>query len=188
MFAGRLRGFAAVAEHPLASSLTSRATVLLRPRKPHARYLLLRRHASRLSHRHQMVSPDSCRRIVVKVGSAVVTREDECGMALGRLASIVEQLSELQLQGRQMILVTSGAVAFGKQLLAQQNIMARSLRQTLRPGQGKKTIDPRACSAAGQGGLISLYQSMFQQYGITCAQVSGKVPRGSYPTPRNNHT
>ena len=70
--------------------------------------------------------------------------------------------------------VTSGAVAFGKQILTSQANMVQSLEQSF----GKKaggatggTIDPRACSAAGQGGLIALYDSMFNQYGIQTAQV-----------------
>jgi len=74
-------------------------------------------------------------------------------------------------------MVTSGAVAFGKQKLRQEILMSRSLREAVGKdgkflvSKNQFQIDPRACAASGQSGLMALYSAMFSQYGVSTAQV-----------------
>merc|ERR1711884_536872 len=100
--------------------------------------------------------------------------------ALGRLASITEQVAELQNRGHECIMITSGAVAFGKQKLGQELLMSMSMRDTLQTNSNTKDEIQslmksgslkRPNAAVGQSGLQALYETMFRNYGIMVAQV-----------------
>lgn len=97
------------------------------------------------------------RRIVVKLGTQVVTH-DGVELALGRLMGIVESLARLRLGGREIVLVSSGAVGLGMRVLGlTERPRSLGLRQ--------------ACAAVGQGQLIETYTRAFSQLGVTAAQV-----------------
>lgn len=61
----------------------------------------------------------------------MVTRHTDNRLALGRLGALVEQLHALVRSGRQVILVTSGAVCVGRQVLRQQHILNSSPLQMM---------------------------------------------------------
>src|SRR3954469_15089689 len=96
-------------------------------------------------------------RIVVKLGTHVVTH-DGVELALGRLMGLVESLARLRHAGREVLLVTSGAVGMGMRVLGlKERPRSLGLRQ--------------ACAAVGQGHLMGVYTQAFAQHGVTAAQV-----------------
>ncbi|KAH1199107.1 Delta-1-pyrroline-5-carboxylate synthase 1 [Glycine max] len=109
----------------------------------------------------------SVKRVVVKVGTAVVTRSDG-RLALGRLGALCEQLKELNNNDYEVILVTSGAVGLGRQRLRYRRLVNSSFSDLQNP-QGD--LDGKACAAVGQSSLMALYDIMFSQLDVTSSQL-----------------
>lgn len=95
-------------------------------------------------------------RIVIKFGTNILTNE-EGEVSLPRIYSFIEDVSKLKKSGKEVILVTSGAVGLGKKKLNLENTDAVALKQ--------------ACAAIGQSKLMSLYESAFDQYDLPVAQI-----------------
>ena len=109
--------------------------------------------------------------IVVKVGTGVVSRADG-SVAIGRVASVVEQIAQLRLQGKRVVLVASGAIGVGANRIHEQAVLSKSIRAHLiNPCAGDKPSSARARAAAGQGGLMGLYDTLFSQYSVACGQL-----------------
>src|SRR5216117_2414044 len=100
---------------------------------------------------------NEAKRIVVKLGSNLFFNEGGA-IALGRIFSFIEDIAAARLAGRQMIVVSSGAVALGADALKMKTATA-SLAQK------------QALAAVGQSRLMNLYEQGFAKYGLTAAQV-----------------
>ena len=97
------------------------------------------------------------KRIVVKVGSSLVTNEGR-GLDAEAIGQWCEQLATLAKDGREVIMVSSGAIAEGMKRLKWAN----------RP---KAIHELQAAAAVGQMGLVQMYETKLRENGIGSAQV-----------------
>ena len=98
----------------------------------------------------------NAKRIVIKLGTNVL-RGDDGYVSLPRVYSFVEDMAALVKQGKEIILITSGAVGLGKKRLCLESTEGMALKQ--------------ACAAIGQGKLMSIYENGFDTYGLVAAQI-----------------
>ncbi|HEY9764893.1 MAG TPA: glutamate 5-kinase [Chroococcales cyanobacterium] len=96
------------------------------------------------------------RRIVFKFGTNVLSRPDG-QIALSRVYSYIESLADLHKEGKEIIIVTSGAVGLGARALGMKKPELVTLKQ--------------ACAAVGQGQLMAIYQEGFARFSISAAQI-----------------
>ncbi len=96
-------------------------------------------------------------RIVVKVGSNVLTRDDG-KLDRTRVSALVDQLSWLKSEGYEVILVSSGAVTTGKEEITIDKKLDSVAKRQL-------------YSALGQVKLINLYYDLFREYNIPVGQI-----------------
>ncbi len=96
------------------------------------------------------------KRIVVKLGTNIL-RNDDGNVSLPRIYSFIEDISALVKSGKEVIVITSGAVGLGRKRLGLEGTTGTALKQ--------------ACAAIGQGKLMSIYESGFDTYGLVAAQI-----------------
>lgn len=97
-------------------------------------------------------------KIVIKIGSSSIIHEETGGVDFRKLEKLVRIICDLKNQGKEVVLVSSGAIGVGYQTLGLKN----------KP----KTVSlKQACAAIGQGQLMMMYQKLFMEYNHLSAQV-----------------
>ena len=97
------------------------------------------------------------KRIVVKIGTSLFAR-DNCRLDTALISNIAKQISSLIKQGKEMVVVSSGAIALGMSILKLAN----------RPQQLQ---DLQAAAAIGQHELMHVYKLALKKCGLNCAQL-----------------
>jgi glutamate 5-kinase len=100
----------------------------------------------------------AARRLVIKVGTSTVTAENG-ELCLDRVEPITRSIVSLMKAGRQVVLVSSGAVGLGRGWLG------------LHPSRLDDLVTKQACAAVGQSLLMDAYKDLFSKWDIKIAQV-----------------
>lgn len=103
------------------------------------------------------------KRIVVKIGSSSLQHAETGDMDYIRLEKLVRELCDICNQGKEVVLVTSGAIAAGKKAINMKEVKAQSLEEEIAIKQ--------ACAAIGQARLMMTYQKLFAEYNHVSAQI-----------------
>lgn len=111
------------------------------------------------------------KRIVIKVGTSTLTHKTG-RLNIRRMERLVKTLADIQNSGREIILVSSGAIGLGMSKMG--------LRE--RP---KDTPMKQACAAVGQCELMYMYDKLFGEYNLNVAQIL--LTRYILETPRKNN-
>lgn len=98
------------------------------------------------------------KRIVFKIGTSTLTHEETGGLDLVKMEKFVRILTDLHNQGKEIVVVSSGAIGVGRKALGlKQKPEERSMKQ--------------ACAAVGQSRLMTVYQKLFSEYNQDTAQI-----------------
>ena len=98
------------------------------------------------------------KRIVIKVGTSSLTHPETGNMDLIKMEKLVRELTDLQNQGKEVILVSSGASAVGRKAIGMKE----------RPTE---LAVKQACASIGQARLMMIYQKLFMEYNQTASQI-----------------
>ncbi len=98
------------------------------------------------------------KRIVVKIGSSSLTHAETGSLDLDKMERLVRILTDIRNQGKEVILVTSGAIAVGRKALG---LSAKPTERSIK----------QACAAVGQARLMMVYQKLFAEYNQIAAQI-----------------
>jgi glutamate 5-kinase len=113
---------------------------------------------------------DHYQRVVIKLGTSTLTAGTS-KLSAPRLVDMTRQVAALHASGCEVVLVSSGAIAAGKELLAARMGTSEGLAMPVNTGNARDVPAKQMLAAVGQPRLMALYEQIFTLYGLIAGQV-----------------